>query len=340
MDFLKRLYWWALEFPGRLSTRFKRALRPQGPGGWIFKPSILAWAFAPAVRRQLPWPHRLFVAYAGLFKRRPDKNIPFADRLFGLATRVYRWFGLPPQLSLDLDEYKVSLNPTDPRMWQVPNELTNPDLDAIKLRYFLSKGDTFIDVGANHGSFSVVASKLIGAQGRIVAIEPQPTLAPLVEQSLRDNASCPFDVFRFACSDHEGEAEFYTPEHSSGEAGLIHEFSGEERHRTFTVQVKRFDDAVDWRSLPDRLFVKLDIEGSEHAFLNGASDMLRERRPRVMMELNPSSMAAAGVALSQLIGFFSDRGYTHFVELDRPEARLPLDEMRPPHRNVVICAPE
>ncbi len=36
-------------------------------------------------------------------------------------------------------------------------------------------GDAFVDVGANIGVFSVLASRLVGDAGRVVAIEASPS---------------------------------------------------------------------------------------------------------------------------------------------------------------------
>lgn len=338
MNPLKTLYWRTLELPGQSLRGLKRLVEPSGMGDWIFRVPVVQWAFDPALRRQLPWPHRLFIAYSSLFRRSQGQVILGGEHLFSLAVHLHRLFRMPPQIRMHLGKYTVYLNPYDPRMLQVPNELTSPDLDALKLSHFLSPGDTFIDVGANHGSFSLVASRLVGTGGMVVAVEPQPLLSKLVGLSLQETAECPFEVYQFACSDHEGQANFYVPFGSSGSAGLIPGFSAKGQHQTFNVALKRFDDSVDWKSFTGHCFVKLDVEGSEMAFLRGAEQMLRERKPKIMMEVNPNSMAQAGVELEELIAFFTERGYSHFIELNQPSEQLPLAEMRNVYRNVVICA--
>jgi 23S rRNA U2552 (ribose-2'-O)-methylase RlmE/FtsJ len=47
-----------------------------------------------------------------------------------------------------------------------------PDLvDALKK--ILREGDVFLDIGANEGFFSIIASKLVGKTGKVISIEPQ-----------------------------------------------------------------------------------------------------------------------------------------------------------------------
>jgi hypothetical protein len=47
-----------------------------------------------------------------------------------------------------------------------------PEMKRILNRY-LPDGGTFIDLGANEGYFSVLASRMVGSKGRVVAILPQ-----------------------------------------------------------------------------------------------------------------------------------------------------------------------
>ena len=48
----------------------------------------------------------------------------------------------------------------------------------------LKDGDVFVDVGANVGYFSLLASTLVGS-GHVVAVEPTPRAFDMLEESLR-----------------------------------------------------------------------------------------------------------------------------------------------------------
>ena len=55
--------------------------------------------------------------------------------------------------------------------------LFNPDynLDELDfLRQHTQAGGTFVDVGANVGTFALVMARQVGANGKVVAIEPHP----------------------------------------------------------------------------------------------------------------------------------------------------------------------
>jgi FkbM family methyltransferase len=308
-------------------------------GGWLYHQSIIGWLYRPEFRRQMPAPYRLFASYCALQKRFSHQRIIGGEFVFNTALALNRLVGGKECARLDLGVYKVFLNLRDPRMLQVPNELLNKSGEAAAVRSFLSEGDTFLDVGANHGSFSIIAARQVGKSGLVVAVEPQPQMASLIEQSLAANAECPFQVHNFACGDRNGQADFYVPRSTSGSAGLFPEFSAAAPHRKLSVPLKRLDEAVDWKRFPGKVFVKLDVEGSELAFLRGGANLIRTRQPRLMIEINPKSSQAAQVAVEETVRYLQDLGYSRFIEVNQPMDQRPLRELDPASQRNVIVIP-
>ena len=93
------------------------------------------------------------------------------------------------------------------------------------------------------------------------------------------------------------------------------------------MPLKRFDEAIDWRTTPGRIFLKLDVEGSEMAFLGGASEMIRTRNPLILMEVNLDSMRAAGVTGPQMVEKLESLGYSHFIEAGSAMQPLPISDL-------------
>jgi FkbM family methyltransferase len=311
-----------------------------GSGDWLYQQEVVSWLYDQTLRRQLSLPYRLFAAYCALQKCLYQSRIVGGQRALKTAMWFTKLFGLKNQVSLDLGRYKVFLDLYDPRMLLVPNELMNDDSDNRILKNFLSAGDTFVDVGANHGSFSISAAQLVGSNGLVVAIEPQPRLASLIEKSLAANARSKYEVHPIACGELNGHTDFYIPNGSSGAAGIFPEFSGTAAHRKISVRVKRFDNAVEWEKFPGKVFVKLDVEGSELDFLRGASTMIRVRKPHIMLEINPASMKAACVTGDAIVQYLEALGYRSFVELQEPTVRRSLQQLeKSVQRNVIVISP-
>lgn len=63
--------------------------------------------------------------------------------------------------------------------------------------------------------------------------------------------------------------------------------------------MRRLDDVIDWRHLPGRTVIKLDVEGSELAALLGARKLIQAVAPPLMIEINPQAMQAAGTSKSR-----------------------------------------
>jgi FkbM family methyltransferase len=311
-----------------------------GSGDWFYQQEVVSWLHNQTLRRQLPVPYRLFAAYCILQKYLYQSRIVGGQRALKTVIWFTKRFGLKDQVDLDLGLFKVFLDLYDPRMLLVPHELVSGTSDTGVLEHFFSVGDTFVDVGANHGSFSIRAAQLVGSSGLVVAIEPQPRLASMIEKSLAVNARSKYEVHRIACGDVNGSADFYIPNETSGAAGLFPAFSATAAHRKVSVRIQRFDDAVDWRRFPGKVFIKVDVEGSELAFLRGASTMIRVRKPHIMLEINPASMKAAYVTGDAIVQYLEALGYRSFVELQEPTVRRSLRNLeKSAQRNIIVISP-
>lgn len=282
--------------------RFLAECLYRSPGSWLFRGENLAWLRDDALVAQFPLAYRLFARYCRAFSRNP----PGAELFLRTIIRRQRLRNETAILPLNLHGLTVCLDLQDPRFLAVPNEIAK-GLPRLLPR-FLRPGDTFLDIGANHGTFAVTASRIVGPTGRVIAIEPQEPLARLVHQSLA-SGDAPFAVHNLACGSQPGTAELYVPDASSGAAGLHKSYSASTLHRAATVNVVRLDDLLATEALPGSLFVKIDIEGNETDCLQGASRVLTSHRPPILIELNPRALHAAGTSVRELIATLQHYGY-------------------------------
>ena len=132
-----------------------------------------------------------------------------------------------------------------------------------------------LDVGANKGSYLFWLARWAD---RAVAFEPQPDLADYLRRATRSVGLNNVTVEPWGVSDRSGEARLFLPSEGSPEASLVSHTSSV----SITVPVVRLDD----RFTPDEAiaFIKIDVEGAEHAALRGAERILTERRPVLLFE--------------------------------------------------------
>jgi FkbM family methyltransferase len=178
----------------------------------------------------------------------------------------------------------------------------------------------------------------VGANGFVLAVEPQPRLAKALEKSLTANALCKFQVYNLAVGDTDGEIELLVPVGTSGSAGVFPEHSATHEFNALKVPIKRFDELVDWQKFTGKVLLKLDIEGSECAFLSGARQMITCLKPTLIIEIHPTSLKAAGETGDRLKKLLQELGYNRYIEIDDREDRtFALEDLNTNiQRNVVM----
>lgn len=130
--------------------------------------------------------------------------------------------------------------------------------------HVLRPGELFADLGANVGSYTVLAS---AAGARVIAVEPVPATFACLERNIRLNA---IDAEAHCCglSDEPGELPF-----TIGLDAMNKVATAEDSGPTVLVPVRRLDDLLGGR-VP--YLMKIDVEGHEPALLAGAAETLAE----------------------------------------------------------------
>jgi len=149
------------------------------------------------------------------------------------------------------------------------------------LKQELKPGETFYDVGANAGFFTLVAAKLVGPTGKCVAFDPSPENDRVIREQLQLNGLGNCVSVQKAVGERAETAmfAFAAPGSSTGHLGAAD--SGEQ---SIEVQVITLDEAAREYGRPD--FVKMDVEGADIQAMRGAARLLAEARPRWLIELH------------------------------------------------------
>jgi FkbM family methyltransferase len=202
------------------------------------------------------------------------------------------------------------------------------------IRGLLRIGDVAVDVGANHGWFSLVMALGTGATGRTHAIEPVPALAGALRRNLALNPHLDVDVHEMAVGAHEGELELHTFEdlsHGHTSAATL----GRDHYTTHLVPCRRLDDLVAHAAL-----VKVDVEGYELEVLSGATKLFDGGRgPIWLIEANYETAAAFGRRPAAALSPLEDHGYSIF-RIENDGVFLDADVDAAPHGATWLCVPE
>ena len=172
------------------------------------------------------------------------------------------------------------------------------------IRSILKADDVFVDIGANVGYFSLMASKICR---KVISFEPNPTCLTQLNRNIEINKAKNIDIRPIGLADRCGIAEFHVSNASNIGGGSLREGSGEK----FSVQLDTLAN-----QLPDQpiRLIKIDIEGAEVVALKGASDILsRPDAPDVICEISENSLQQLGSSKEELFRLMSSHGYKNKI---------------------------
>lgn len=153
-----------------------------------------------------------------------------------------------------------------------------------ELERSLRPGMVFYDVGANVGFLTLIAARLVGAGGEVVAFEPLSANVELLERNLELNTATNVMVVARALSAAPGRARMTVPDTSdSGTQACLDPAAGAGGPE---VLVSTLDGAVAELGLRPPDVVKIDVEGSEVDVVAGMSETLRACAPRLLIEIH------------------------------------------------------
>jgi FkbM family methyltransferase len=188
-------------------------------------------------------------------------------------------------------------------------------------------GGIVLDVGANVGFYTAACARAAGAGGRVIAVEPGPqTFAKLAATCDRLGLSN-VTLVNAAASARRGTAQFLTgPGDRDVHQHLADARAPADAGRYVRVETRTLDEICG--NPGEVTLAKIDVEGHELDVLTGAPRILASRRTRLIVEVFPAALAAAGASSAALwtmlnrthecIGMFAADG-----------------SARPPHRDTL-----
>lgn len=180
-------------------------------------------------------------------------------------------------------------------LWVDPSRYDGKDIAF--LRQFLRPGDTFVDIGANVGVYTLYAARIVGSTGRVVAVEAHPKTFKYLEENVRANGYPWVECVLAAVTDHCGTVGFT-------------DIRSDDQNRvdpSGPIQVPGLTLDQLLPNGPVRL-LKVDVEGHEAALMAGAVDVV-SRSEAVLIEAWRPARQQVNAALKDFeINILTDRG--------------------------------
>lgn len=217
----------------------------------------------------------------------------------------------------DLPGFRIYCDLSDPAVGQhIPGGGYEPDVAAV-FRRFLQPGMGVIDIGANMGFFSMMSAALVGASGFVLAVEPNPRNARLLEASRQVNGFNQMRVAQLAAGPDTGLLALHTS-HSTGTASEVEGGVGSMLEAR-TVACVALDRLVPAARRID--FIKVDVDGGEYKALLGCRETIARDRPLIVSEFSPGIMPGiSGIDGEAYLGWIGAFGYE--VSVIEPDGAL------------------
>ncbi len=259
-----------------------------------------------------PWAKKL-AATASLPERiRRFLASPTRRKYITLANRARRIFpGMPIPLRLPFGAWWLAEGSA------LDHELIYNDFEQMETEFvkrLLRRNMIVVDAGAHHGLYTLLASKRVMRDGRVIAVEPSPRECERLEKHLRLNRCSNTELVSCALGEDPGETDLYLVDGVQDWCNSLRPPAVDEPVRTVRVSVRRLDDVLAELGVSKVDFVKLDVEGAELSVLYGAMKLLHgESRPAILAEVQDTRTRPWGYAAREIIQFLIRMDYRWFA---------------------------
>lgn len=166
------------------------------------------------------------------------------------------------KMSLIKDDFPITASIKETEKWEPRTT------EFIKNN--LKKGQTFVDVGASVGYYTLLASKLVGPKGKVISFEPFEENYNVLMENIKLNKLKNVSAFQTALSFSSGKGKLFKA-NVPGQYSLIQK---EDSNEYLIVKTEPFNKLT--KEIPD--MIKIDVEGGERSVLDGMENVLKTKK--------------------------------------------------------------
>jgi FkbM family methyltransferase len=235
----------------------------------------------------------------------------FRNRYFGFYKRIFRPYRLfrgqsaiclydnNLKIKVDLEEW-IQQHIYFLGAWDEPG--------SKFLKNYLKAGDIFMDIGANIGCYTMIASKIVGSEGEIHAFEPVSKVFDKLLFNIQLNNLSNISTNRKAVYETSGTLEFFVS--SRENEGMSSIF----RHDTESGEIEKvkaisIDEYVEKMNIQRIDMMKIDIEGAEIFALKGMKNTIKRFKPIIIMELSEDVLRNIPVESKDVLDIMRSMNY-------------------------------
>jgi len=208
--------------------------------------------------------------------------------------------------------------------------------DCGELRFlwqFLEPGMVFFDIGAYHGTFSILAAMRLSSRGQVVAFEPSRRERRRFKTHVRMNGLRGVRLEPYAVGAQGGSMKFFTVTGGYDSMNSLKPPDVPVPVRETRTEVVTIDEYLEQRKYVRMDIMKIDVEGGEREAFRGARRTLHSMRPIIICEVLDYVTRPWGFPAREIVSFLSEEDYIWFDfhddgTISRHEIRSEYPEIR------------
>ena len=179
------------------------------------------------------------------------------------------------------------------------------DFDEMSfVLHFLRKDDIFLDIGANIGTYTILASGHVGAHS--IAFEPSQDTATHFNNNIKlNNIQSLVELHNNALGASTGECFLETATDIMNNH-ICHEM----QQNSTMVRIEKLDDVLSYQKMPN--LIKMDVEGYEYEILKAATTILKNPKLKAMLVETMGLTKRYGASDSQVHELICSNGFAPY----------------------------
>ena len=169
------------------------------------------------------------------------------------------------------------------------------------------KNDIVIDIGANTGYYSLRLSSLVGENGKIIAIEPDPQTFDTLTKNCKLNNISNVNTHNIAISDSKGEIIFHQSIFHSGTSSMFANEKDKSEMKELIIKTTTLDELVK-EKYKQIAWIKIDVEGAELEVLKGSSTILSKTK-NIIIEVHEHILNQNNKNSKEILEILEENGF-------------------------------
>ncbi len=216
----------------------------------------------------------------------------------------YAYLGNFRALALTEDGCRILLDTRNPQHLKIISHGVYEKAVSWAIKEHLKPEQTFVDIGANIGFFTLLGCKIVGPKGKVFALEPNPVIFEMMDSSVFANSfgkRC--ERKNIAAFNDDGELELTWDSAKHGGGRLVTHDKVTLAENRKAVKLQKLDDILSENDRPISV-IKIDTEGSEPFILEGAQQTLKDNPQCVVIaEWSPRFVKSRGYDFEKYVDF-------------------------------------